>query len=498
MEFQDLIDSIPDINMVRHASGPVLDVVNDSRKVRAGACFVCRRGLQADGHLHVDEAIQRGAVAVVAERPVDVPAGVGLAIANDGRRGLAAIARRFWGEPDQRLGVVGVTGTDGKTTTSRLIAWMLGAYVGGVGELTTVNARAGGKELSRQDRLTTPEAPVIAQLLQSMVEAGDEWAVLEVASHALELARVDGFAFNRAVMTNVTHDHLDLHGSLEGYRDAKRQLLQLLDAAPVDRHGKAAVLNADDPVVMGFADGLTSDVLTFGQFSPADVQVHMVDATETGMLLAGSSPWGAWEAEVPIVGRWVPANVAAAVACVGSVEGRITLAVDRLATFHPVEGRMEAVSCGQPFSVIVDHAHTPAALSMCLEGLRESTSGRLLVVFGSAGDQDSSKRPLLGFQVARFADVAVIANEDPRSECPDDIARAVMCGRGKTSAIFEIIHDRAEAIKRVLEMAVPGDTVLLAGKGHERTIEFSEDVQPWNEREVAEGVLRSLGYRSDV
>ena len=314
MEFQDLIDSIPGISMVRHASGPVLDVVNDSRKVRAGACFICRRGLQADGHLHVDEAIQRGAVAVVAERPVDVPAGVGLAIANDGRCGLAAIARRFWGEPDQRLGVVGVTGTDGKTTTSRLIAWMLGAYVGGVGELTTVNARAGGTELSRQDRLTTPEAPVIAKLLQSMVEAGDEWAVLEVASHALELARVDGFAFNRAVMTNVTHDHLDLHGSLEGYRDAKRQLLQLLDAAPVDRHGKAAVLNADDPVVMGFADGLTSDVLTFGQFSPADVQVHMVDATETGMLLAGSSPWGVWEVEVPIVGRWVPANVAAAVA----------------------------------------------------------------------------------------------------------------------------------------------------------------------------------------
>jgi UDP-N-acetylmuramoyl-L-alanyl-D-glutamate--2,6-diaminopimelate ligase len=159
---------------------------------------------------------------------------------------------------------------------------------------------------------------------------------------------------------------------------------------------------------------------------------------------------------------------------------------------------MEAVSCGQPFSVIIDHAHTPAALSMCLEGLRESTSGRLLVVFGSAGDQDSSKRPLLGFQVARFADVAVIANEDPRTERPDDIARAVMSGVGKTSAIFEIIHDRAEAITRVVEMAVPGDTVLLAGKGHERTIEFSEDVQPWNEREVAESLLQSLGYRSDV
>jgi len=498
VEFQNLIDSIPGISMVRNASGPVLDVVNDSRKVRAGACFVCRLGLQADGHLYVEQAIKRGAVAVVAERPVDIPAGVGLAIANDGRRGLAALARRFWGEPDQRLGVVGVTGTDGKTTTSRLIAWMLGAYVGGVGELTTVNARAGGMELSRQDRLTTPEAPVIARLLQSMVEAGDEWAVLEVASHALELERVDGFAFNRAVITNVTHDHLDLHESLEGYQDAKRKLLQLLDAAPVDRHGKAAVLNADDSVVMGFSDGVTSDVLTFGQFSPADVQVQMVDTTETGLLLAGTSPWGAWEARMPIVGRWVPINVAAAVACVGSVEGRITSAVDRLATFPAVEGRMEVISCGQPFSVIVDHAHTPAALSMCLEGLRESTTGRLLVVFGSAGDQDSSKRPLLGFQVARFADVAVIANEDPRTEQPDDIACDVMSGVGKTSAIFEIIHDRAEAIKKVLEMAVAGDTVLLAGKGHERTIEFSEDVQPWNEREAAEAVLRSLGYQSDV
>ena len=183
-------------------------------------------------------------------------ADVGLAIVPDGRVALASLARRFWGEPDRRLGLVGVTGTDGKTSTSRLIAWMLGAYVGGVGELTTVNTRAGGVDLAKASRLTTPEAPTVARLLARMVREGDAWAVVEVASHALELARVDGFAFDRAVITNVTHEHLDLHGTLEGYRAAKRRAAGTAGSSgPDDGRGKVAVLNADDSVTAGFAHG---------------------------------------------------------------------------------------------------------------------------------------------------------------------------------------------------------------------------------------------------
>ncbi len=496
-KFQDLAAALPGAELVQAAAAEIRQVAHDSREVRPGACFVCRRGLRVDGHDFVPAALAAGAAAIVAERRVEVPAGVGLALVRDGRRALAAVSRRFWGDPDRRLGLVGVTGTDGKTTTARLIAWMLGAYVPSVGEATTVNVRAGGRELDKTSRLTTPEAPVVARLLHQMAAGGDAWAVLEVASHALELARVDGFAFDRAVFTNVTHEHLDLHGSIEGYRAAKRRLLDLLAEAEADDHGKLAVLNADDPVVAGFAQGCALDVLTFGETNPADVSARAVGAGAAGLVMAGTSPWGAWEVDTPLIGAWNVPNVAAAVACVGSIAGGIAAGVERLPAFPPVEGRMELVRRGQPFEVIVDFAHTPAALAACLRAVRQRTDGRVLVVFGSAGDQDKAKRPMLGEVASRLADAAFVTNEDPRRERPDDIARAVLAGASADGAVVEVVHDRRAAIARACAAAAPGDVVVLAGKGHERTIQFADHEAPWNEAQAARSALDGLGFSDD-
>ena len=493
--FGALIADLPGAELLRGANAAIGDIAHDSRDVNPGSCFVCRRGFRVDGHTFVPAALAAGAAAIVAERPVETPADVGLAIVPDGRAALASLSRRFWGEPDRQLGLVGVTGTDGKTTTSRLIAWMLGAYVDRVGELTTVNTRAGGVDLDKVGRLTTPEAPVVARLLAQMVGQGDAWAVVEVASHALELARVDGFAFDRAVITNVTHEHLDLHGTLAAYRAAKRRLLDLLDQSPDDGRGKAAVLNADDPVTAGFADECAVDVLTFGEAKPADVSARRAGATSDGLVIAGSSPWGNWETQTRLRGRWNVANVAAAVACVGSITGDVSRGVDRLATFAPVKGRMEPVAAGQPFQVIVDFAHTPASLAACLAEVRAYTRGRVLVVFGSAGNQDAEKRPMLGRAAAQGADVAIVTNEDPRRERPEDIAREVIAGNIGGGAHFETIHDRREAMVRAFELARPDDTVVLAGKGHERSIQFADHEEPWDEAGTAREALAHLGYR---
>jgi len=494
--FDELISALPGAELIRASSARIRDIAHDSRDVKSGSCFVCRRGLRVDGHAYVAAALAAGAAAVVAERPVELPADIGLAVVPDGRVALAGLSRRFWGEPDRRLGLVGVTGTDGKTSTSRLIAWMLGAYVPGVGELTTVNTRAGGADLDKSGRLTTPEAPTVARLLARMVQGGDAWAVVEVASHALELARVDGFAFDRAVITNVTHEHLDLHGTLAAYRAAKRRLLELLERGPDDGHGKAAVLNADDAVTAGFASECSVDVVTFGSSNPADVTARVAGYARDGLVFAGSSPWGNWETPTKLRGHWNAANVAAAVACVGSIAGDIGAGVDRLPLFPPVKGRMEAVNAGQPFQVIVDFAHTPAALEACLSEVRSYTPGRVLVVFGSAGEQDAEKRPMLGRAAARGADVAIVTNEDPRRERPADIARAVVAGAAADGARFETIHDRREAIARAFELSREGDTVVLAGKGHERSIQIADRDEPWDEAAVARELLAELGYEA--
>ncbi|MCY4113776.1 MAG: UDP-N-acetylmuramoyl-L-alanyl-D-glutamate--2,6-diaminopimelate ligase [Chloroflexi bacterium] len=494
--FTDLLAACPDAQLCQPAGGLIGSVHFDSRQVGPGACFVARRGLRDDGHAYVASAIAAGAVAVVAERPVEAPAHVGLAIVPDGRWALAALARRLWGEPDLALGTVGVTGTDGKTSTSHLIAAMLEAQGRTAGAMTTVGTWLAGDWLPAAGRLTTPEPPVIARQLRDLVDAGADWAVLEVASHALELRRVDGFSFDRAVITNVTHEHLDLHGSIEGYRRAKRRLLDLLDATPATARGRAAILNADDPVVAGFAGHTRSDVITFGQQPDADVQSEWIELDDGRRQVRLHSPWGRWTVRTNLAGPWNAANIAAATACVGSICDRLDDAMAALPSIASVPGRMQSIDCGQPFRVFVDFAHTPAALEACLRALRPQTPGRLIALFGSAGDQDRSKRPLLGRAAVELADWILVADEDPRNEDPQAIAEAVVAGarEARPDAWIDIVLDRRMAIHAAIAEAGPGDTVLLAGKGHETSIAYADRTIAWNEATVARAALAAAGF----
>ncbi|MDE2989765.1 MAG: UDP-N-acetylmuramoyl-L-alanyl-D-glutamate--2,6-diaminopimelate ligase [Chloroflexota bacterium] len=494
--FANLLAACPDATLRQPAGQLVASVHFDSRQVGPGACFVARRGLRDDGHDYVAAAIAAGAVAVVAERPVEVPSSVGLALVPNGRRALAALARRLWGDPDLALGTVGVTGTDGKTTTSHLIGAMLQTQGLSAGAMTTVGTWLAGEWLPAAGRLTTPEPPVIGRQLRELVDAGADWAVLEVASHALELERVDGFSFDRAVITNVTHEHLDLHGSIEGYRRAKRRLLDLLDATAVTDRGRAAILNADDPVVAGFARHTRSDVITFGQKPTADVQSEWIELDDGRRQVRLHSPWGRWTVPTNLIGPWNAANIAAAASCVGSICGRLDDAMAALPQLAPVPGRMQVIDCGQPFRVIVDFAHTPAALEACLRALRPQTPGRLIAVFGSAGDQDRSKRPLLGRVAAELADWVLVADEDPRSEDPQAIAEAVVAGAREVrpNAWIDIVLDRRAAIHAAIAEAGPGDTVLLAGKGHETTIAYADRTIAWDEAAVTRAALAAAGF----
>lgn len=494
--FADLLAACPDAQLRQPAGGLIESVHFDSRQVGPGACFVARRGLRDDGHTYISSAIAAGAVAVVAERPVEIPADVGLAVVPDGRRALAALARRLWSEPDLDLGTVGVTGTDGKTTTSHLIASMLQAQGHAAGAMTTVGTWLSGEWLPAAGRLTTPEPPVIAGQLRELVNSGADWAVLEVASHALELRRVDGFSFDRAVITNVTHEHLNLHGSIEGYRRAKRRLLDLLDATPATDRGRAAILNADDPVVAGFAEHTRSDMITFGHLPTADVQAVWTELDDGRPQVTLNSPWGRWTYSTNLIGPWNASNIAAAAACVGSICGRLDDAMASLPHITPVRGRMQVIDCGQPFRVIVDFAHTPAALAACLRALRPQTPGRLIALFGSAGDQDRSKRPLLGRAAAELADWILVTDEDPRSEDPQAIAEAVVAGAREVrpDMWIDIVLDRRMAIHTAIAEANAGDTVLLAGKGHETSIAYADRTIAWDEAATARAALAAAGY----
>lgn len=496
MRFSELIRAVPQAKVAPGGDPEVLSLVYDSRDVTPGACFVCRRGRRTDAHEYVEAAVRAGAVAVVAERGIDLAPGVAFATVLDGRRALAALALAFWESPDHELGLIGVTGTDGKTTTAQLIAWMLRAHGLETGELTTVRFAIGDVTIDKGTRLTTPEAPALAALLRQMSDAGARWAALEVASHALELARVDGFAFDRSVVTNVTHEHLDLHGSIDRYRAAKRRLLELLDDSEPRPYGKTAILNADDPVVAGFRAGLQSDLITFGVDTSADVRASHTTGDDGTLQIEGDSPWGGWSADTRLVGPWNASNIAAAVACVGSITGAIEAGVASLASFPPVVGRMEPLNAGQPFRAIVDFAHTPHALESVLRELRRTTSGRLIVVFGAAGEQDRAKRPMFGRVAAQLADLALVTDEDPRAEPSADIAAEILAGAGQldSDAAFEVVLDRREAIRRAFTVARAGDTVLLAGKGHESSIVYADYEIPWSEREVALQELAAAGF----
>jgi len=487
------------------AAVPITGVTEDSREVRDGSLFVAIPGFHADGHDFVAAAARQGAAAAVVDHAipeVDLPQ----LVVDDTRPALATAAAWRYDDPSHGLAVVGITGTDGKTTTAFLAVAALEAAGIRTGMTGTAATRIGGLQEANVAHATTPEAPALQRAIRAMVAAGDEAAVIETTSHGLALARVDAIAYDVAILTNLTHEHLELHGTWESYRDAKLRLFERLAhrVAKPRPWPATGIVNADDPSAGAFA-GVAQEagarVLTYGTDPAADVRATRVEEDRHRLRIAYDAPSGSATVDLRLVGRFNVHNALAVVA-LGEAVGLDPGAVrEGLAGVPVVPGRMERVELGQPFGVIVDFAHSPASLQVVLDllaPLAASGGGGLVAVFGSAGERDTAKRPVMGRIAGERARIVVVTDEDPRGEdrhtILDAIARGAEAAGKRRDHDLLVIADRRAALEAAFERARPGDIVLLAGKGHEQAIIGPDGSMPWDERGEAEAALRRAGF----
>jgi len=505
MELKRLLAALQ--NKELHGSNPDVEITGialNSKQVRPGNLFVAISGSQVDGHRYIADALKRGAVAVVGQlRPDELQALFPhIAMAPhpyvrvpDPRRALAYLSAAFHGYPGRHLRVIGVTGTDGKTTTVQLIRAILEAAGHPTGMVSTVEAAIGDETVDTGFHTTTPEAPEVQAYLAQMVEAGMEYAVLESTSHGLAQHRVTACEYDVAVLTNITHEHLDYHGTFAAYREAKASLFRSL-AMSQRKPGmaKVAVLNADDESYDYLSAIPADEHLSYGLDHPADVRATEIEFESRGTRFLAHCPMGTLQISTPLPGRFNVYNVLAAIA-VGVSQGVPLEAMQEgISSVEGIVGRMERIEMGQDFTSIVDFAHTPNALRRALETVRTMTSGKVIVIFGCAGLRDREKRAPMGQIAGELADRVVITAEDPRTESLSDIMAQIASGCDAASRQegkdYWRIGDRAEAIEHALDMAQPGDLVIVTGKGHERSMCFGTTEHPWSDREALEAALR--------
>ena len=472
-------------------------IAYDSRKAAPGSLFVAIEGFHRDGHAFVAEAVRSGAVAVVAQRKIRTK--VPLAVVADSRAALADLAAEVFEHPTRKLKLAAVTGTDGKTTTVHLVSDVLEAGGERTGFATTVDFKVADHVWANDTRQSTQEAVEIQEFFAELLVAGGTWGVLEATSHALALRKLRGCEVDIAVFTNLSPEHLDFHGTLQSYLEAKGILFEMLGEGADKGVPKTAVLNADDPHWQYLVDRAGgARILTYGIDAHADVQGTVLAAEASGSRVRVEARGETVEIALPLVGRFNVHNALAAIAAGVAAGVPLAKARDALQRSKPVRGRMERVDCGQPFTVIVDYAHTPESLDKVLALLRPLTKGRLIALFGSAGERDRTKRPRLAEVAAKHADFFVITQEDPRLEDPSTILAEIEAGAtaaGKTSGTdYVVIDDRRAAVGEAMRRAQPGDTVLLAGKGHEGSIIVGEEKRPWDEAAAARDALRELGF----
>ena len=474
-------------------------IAYDSRKVKEGSLFVAVPGFHRDGAAFVADAVKRGAIAAVTERTVRTKSP--LAVVPDVRAALADLAAEFFDHPTEKLKVVGVTGTDGKTTTVHLVSDVLEAAGERTGYATTVDFKLADHEWQNDTRQSTQEALELQEFCAELLVAGGTWGVLEATSHALSLRKIRGIDVDVAVFTNLSPEHLDFHGTLQSYLEAKGILFEMLTQGRDKGVPKTAVLNADDPHWRYLADRATDTrVISYGIDALADVQASVLAADATGSRIKVSAFGDSVELRLPLVGRFNVHNALAATGAGLAAGATLAQCRDALARAKPVRGRMDRIDAGQPFTVIVDYAHTPESLEKVLALLRPLTAGRLIAVFGSAGERDRTKRPKLAAAASKYADRFFITQEDPRLEDPAAILAEIEAGAleaGKQrDRDYRVIDDRTEAINAAIADAGEGDTVLLAGKGHEGSIIVGEEKRPWDEAAAARAALRARGFAS--
>jgi UDP-N-acetylmuramoyl-L-alanyl-D-glutamate--2,6-diaminopimelate ligase len=490
----------------------VRGVVEDSRAAGAASLFVAVPGFHVDGHDYVARAGAAGAAAAIVEHPVAGAAIPQLVVAA-ARPALAHAAAWWFEDPSRSLGTIGVTGTDGKTTTSFLAVAALEAAGVDTGLLGTVETKVGTVRERHEAHVTTPAAPELQATLRAMVRNGNAAAVVETTSHSLALDRVLGVAYDIAVFTNLTHEHLELHGTFEAYRAAKLRLFEMLAPGPANPAKvvagrpwpKAAVVNRDDPSAPWFeaaARAAGATLVTYGTDPAADVRATAIEEDAHHLRVAYAAPSGDGRLELRLAGRFNAHNALAVVA-IAEVLGLDAAAVRAgLESVRGVPGRMERIEAGQPFGVIVDYAHSPASLQAVLDLLAPVAAARgggLIAVFGSAGERDTAKRSVMGRIAGERCRLVIATDEDPRGEDPeailDEIVRGAEAAGRRRGSDALAVADRRAAIEAAFERARPGDVVLLAGKGHEPSILYADGPRPWDEAAAARDALAALGFR---
>lgn len=478
MVLAELVKAIEAKKVIGPVDISVGKICYDSREVEPGSLFVAIPGFAQDGHSFIAEAAEKGASALVLKEGSEekfLPLGRTLISVADARRSLALLACRFYGYPSEKVGLVGITGTNGKTTVAYLMESVLEAGGTSVGVLSTIDYRFGGRSFTPS--CTTPESADLQRYLEKMRMAGVSWAVMEVSSHALELERVHGCHFDGAIFTNLTQDHLDFHRTMEKYFQAKLRLFTEL-LAKSQKRKKFAIINLDDAKGQEIVKQCATRILTYGMMTEADVTVGPVEEGDEGMKGELNTPAGPLAFETELCGHFNLYNIMAAAAAALALEVPLKVISQGIGALKRVPGRFERVEAGQDFTVLVDYAHTDDALKRALKAARKTCPGKLTVVFGCGGNRDRAKRPLMGRAAARLADITVVTSDNPRFEEPEAIIAGILPGLKGVPRLSEnlsheaargylVIPDRREAIRMAIALGGKGDTVLIAGKGHE-------------------------------
>ncbi len=478
MTIADLLRDL-EVNKVRGSLGKeIKGIAYDSRLVKKGYLFVAVEGFSVDGHAYIKDAIRRGCVGVVVEKILDFQNETTVIEVEDSRKTLAFLSSAFYGEPSRKLSVIGITGTNGKTSTSYITRSIFETWGKKVGLLGTINYIIDRKVLTALN--TTPESLDLQRYLKEMVESGVEYAVLEISSHALALHRVDGCSLKIAAFTNFSQDHLDFHGTMEEYFRAKSGIFDYLD------EDGCAVLNWDDPVVRSLAGKLKCKFITCGLGEGA--MVRGANITDGGLSFDIRTPQGSFALSSGLIGRNNVYNILMSVAVGYAIGISSDIIIEGVRVAQPVEGRFEKIHKGQEFLCIVDYAHTEDALRNLVKEARLVTTGKVITVFGCGGDRDRFKRPKMGAVASKLSDFVIITSDNPRTEEPLKIINEIITGITKEN--YRIVPDRATAIKEAVLMAHKGDTILIAGKGHENYQEINGIRYPFSDKEVVRRIIR--------
>jgi UDP-N-acetylmuramoyl-L-alanyl-D-glutamate--2,6-diaminopimelate ligase len=495
MHLRSLLQELPELPPRCPTDIEIGSLASDSRQVSPGALFVAVRGRTVDGHRFLREAVAKGAAAAVGES-LDPGLGIPYFQVSDSRLALARLAAAWYGHPARRMVMIGVTGTDGKTTTANLIQHILLAAGIRPGMITTVNAVIGDRVLDTGLHVTTPEAPALQGYLADMVKAGLTHCVLEATSHGLAQHRVAACEFDIGVVTNVTREHLDYHGSFQAYLEAKGLLFAGLEGSAPKANGPArlAVLNRDDASYVYLSQVTSVRQVAYGLGEGAEIKAEEIRASQDGLSFVASGPGFRRPINTRLIGAYNVQNCLAALAAtvIGLGIAPAT-AAEGIAALQAVPGRMERIDLGQPFIVLVDFAHTPNALRRALEAARPMAAGRLIAVFGSAGLRDREKRRKMAETSVELADLTVLTAEDPRTEPLEAILEEMAAGArsqgGSEGVTFRRTPDRGEAIRFAIRLAGPGDVVIVCGKGHEQSMCFGDVEYPWDDRTAVRAAL---------